>query len=121
MLLGLARACVLLLPFAGALKLFRGRAARRDMHSDPATPGPAAQRVARAIAVASRYTPWDSNCLAQALAAGAMLRMRGAASVLHIGVARPGDSLEAHAWLTSGDLVVCGGSGHDRYAVVSTF
>ena len=48
-------------------------------------------------------------CLPRALAAQAMLRRRGIASRLCLGVAREGGALSAHAWIELGHEVVVGG------------
>ena len=67
-------------------------------------------------------TPWDSNCLARAIAGKRMLWSRGLSSTLYLGV-KKGDpkSLEAHAWLRCGEKIVTGVSGHDQFIVVATF
>jgi Transglutaminase-like superfamily len=82
--------------------------ARRDGAPDPAVE----QRVAWAVqAVARRLPTVFRGCLPQALAACAMLRRRGIAARLVIGVRRapaPGP-IEAHAWVESGGRVILGG------------
>lgn len=69
-----------------------------------------ARRVSRALASASRRLPWESTCLAQALAAARMLHRRGVPAQLRVGVKQdtPGQ-LEAHAWVRAGESIVCGG------------
>lgn len=53
--------------------------------------------------------PWlNANCLPRALAAQTMLRRRGVASRLCLGVAREGDGLIAHAWIEHAADVVTG-------------
>jgi hypothetical protein len=53
--------------------------------------------------------PFRAICLQQAMAAHAMLRRRGVASVLHFGAARQGQSvLDAHAWLDAAGVPVTG-------------
>ncbi|HMF21823.1 MAG TPA: lasso peptide biosynthesis B2 protein [Pseudolabrys sp.] len=48
--------------------------------------------------------PWmNALCLPSALAAHAMLRRRGIASRLCLGVARDGSELSAHAWIEVGE------------------
>jgi len=47
-------------------------------------------------------------CLPRALAAQAMLRRRGIASRLCLGVARDGRSLAAHAWVEVGQEIIIG-------------
>lgn len=81
-----------------------------------------AKRIGWAIQTSARYTPWKSNCLAQAAAAKQMLRRRGASSTLYLGVAKAETGeLIAHAWVRCGELFLTGGQGHLRYTVVSTF
>jgi hypothetical protein len=84
-----------------------------------ASPDLASRRVAWAIAAAARRAPWRSECLEQAIAAKAMLRRRGIASTLYLGMAR--DPVAAHAWLRVGDLNVTGGRDVARYSVVASF
>lgn len=63
-----------------------------------------------AIASAAARVPWRSDCLLQAMAASMWLDRVGRSYKLNIGV-RKNDAgeLEAHAWLTSGNLTVTGG------------
>jgi Transglutaminase-like superfamily len=54
--------------------------------------------------------PWmQAACLPRALAAQAMLRRRGIASQLCLGVARENETLSAHAWLELGQAIIVGG------------
>ena len=50
----------------------------------------------------------DAVCLPRALAAHAMLRRRGIASRLCLGVARHGRELAAHAWIEVGETKIIG-------------
>jgi hypothetical protein len=53
--------------------------------------------------------PFRALCLQQALAAHAMLRRRGIASVIHFGTARAGQGLaDGHAWLDAAGVRVTG-------------
>lgn len=80
------------------------------------------QQVAWAIRAVSRRTPWQSNCLAQAVAGQLMLRRRRIAGTLYIGVMKNGaDALAAHAWLRSHEIIVTGGGQLDRYRVIACF
>jgi len=114
--LALARFAVLVLPFrriAPRLGVHRGETpAAVDL-------SPASRRVGWAIGTASRRTPWRSKCLEQAIAAKAMLRVRGIESTLYLGVTR--EPFMAHAWLRVGELHVTGGQDVSRYAVVASF
>ncbi|MBI2425364.1 MAG: lasso peptide biosynthesis B2 protein [Candidatus Hydrogenedentes bacterium] len=84
---------------------------------------PQVRRVAKTIRWASRHMPWQCKCLVRAMAAKAMLRRRGFASTLYMGVAKdPGPKqLKAHAWLRCGPIVLTGGAEAPGFAVVSTF
>ena len=57
----------------------------------------------------------QAKCLPRALAAQAMLRRRGIASKLCLGVAREDGALSAHAWIELGQEVVVGGEQAPRY------
>lgn len=114
--LALARLAVIVLPF-------RVLAPRLGVHRAETPPGtvldPESRRVAWAVAAAASRTRWRSDCLEQAIAAKAMLRRRGIANTLYLGMA--GDPVAAHAWLRVGDLNVTGGRDVAHYAVVASF
>lgn len=76
-----------------------------------------------AVEAASRNVPWEATCLPQALVAKAMLRRRGFANTLYLGVAKDQTDarVKAHAWLRSGDLVVVGYQGVEEFNVLTTF
>lgn len=79
----------------------------------PAEGGPAERQAALDIGWAvtriAAYFPRSAMCLAQALVARAMLRRRGIASILHVGVAHSqGAQFEAHAWLEAAGVEVTG-------------
>jgi hypothetical protein len=67
--------------------------------------------------------PWmQAACLPRALAAQAMLRRRGVASRLCLGVAREGTELSAHAWLELGqDLIIVGEAQAPRFTRLVEF
>lgn len=119
-LLAIARAGVLLFPLRW---IVRGIGLRQGIAPPPATDmRQPARRVALAIRAVSRHTPWKSNCLAQALAGSVMLRRRGIAGTLYLGVAKDANAnLEAHAWLRSQERTLTGGGGLERYTVVASF
>lgn len=119
--LGLARAALVTLPFRWLARRFGQLMAESSPDGDP-TSRPQLARVSWAVREMSRYTPWQSACLAQAIAAKGMLRRRGIASTLYLGLAKDGQTaLVAHAWLRSGSMVLTGGQGRSRYTVVATF
>jgi len=80
------------------------------------------QRVAWAVRVASRYTPWATRCLAEAIAAKAMLRLRGVPTTLYLGLAKDeAGNLSAHAWLRCGRRYLTGEKTMDGFTVVAKF
>ena len=66
-------------------------------------------RVATAVRRASARVP-GASCLIQAVAANLMLKSRGIASRIRIGVDKSEQALAAHAWLTVDDITVLGGA-----------
>ncbi len=60
-------------------------------------------------------------CLPRALAAHAMLRRRGIASRLCLGVARSGDEVAAHAWVEVGDSKIVGGEEAAGFTRLAAF
>lgn len=73
------------------------------------------ERIVWAVETAARYVSPTATCLTQALAAQALLARRGYPAVLHIGVARDNNELQAHAWVESEGEVVIGGFELERY------
>jgi transglutaminase-like putative cysteine protease len=61
------------------------------------------------------------RCLPHALAASAMLRRRGIASRLCLGVARENEELAGHAWVEVGDHTIIGDTGGDRFTRIAEF
>jgi hypothetical protein len=67
-----------------------------------------ADRLAWAVAVASRFVP-GATCLPQALAGRVLFSREGYPADIHVGVAKTPDSqFKAHAWLESEGRVVIG-------------
>jgi hypothetical protein len=56
-------------------------------------------RAARWIGVAARYTPGGASCLVRSLALLGLLRRRGIAAELRVGIGKTAPQLEAHAWV----------------------
>ncbi|MGA8614107.1 MAG: lasso peptide biosynthesis B2 protein [Xanthobacteraceae bacterium] len=71
--------------------------------------------------------PWiakawiKGSCLASALAAHAMLRRRGIASSLCLGVARDEGAMAAHAWIEVGQDVIVGAAEAVRFKRIAQF
>lgn len=115
LLLAAARLAIAILP----LRLYRGWLGRvatdmplrsRDYHGSERR----ARAVGRVVRATAAVTPWRADCLPQAMAAAALLRLAGAPYRLSIGWPDAEGTLEhhpmqAHAWLTVGDRVVTGG------------
>ncbi len=83
-----------------------------------------AARIGRAIRPGAARTPWQNTCLAQSLAGMAMLRRRGIAGTLFLGVARSADvgqAFAAHAWLCCGDNVLVGTGDESQFTPVACF
>jgi Transglutaminase-like superfamily len=66
--------------------------------------------------------PWmNALCLPRALAAQAMLRRRGIASRLCLGVARDGVALHAHAWVEVGEEKIVGATDANAFTRLAEF
>lgn len=57
------------------------------------------ERLTRFTALAYRVLPWPGTCLRECLVLLAMLRRRGIAADLRLGVRRAGERIGAHAWI----------------------
>jgi hypothetical protein len=121
--LGAAGGAVSWLPFrwfSGSLGHARA-GSPLDQHSETS---PTVERVAWAIRLASRHLPWTSTCLMRAMAGQWMLRRRGVAGTVHLGVSRNAASGEwlAHAWLRAGGRVLLGEAElRQGYTAVASF
>lgn len=90
----------------------------------PATPADVAwaRDVGAAVGLAARVTPWQSKCLAQAIAARALLRWRGVPCAVHLGVSTRDDvTPRAHAWTSVGEVMVTGAHAPGSFTTVGTF
>ena len=121
--LGVARLGVLILPFRRLAGSLGGHMKVADANVSPADLR-RARMVGGAVRSAANYTPWESVCLPQAVAARWMLKRRRIPATLYLGVAKdltdPG-TLAAHAWVSCGPVILTGAKGHSQYTVVSTF
>ena len=120
LLLGLARLAILVVPFR-LLGPLLGRSMAESSREDSNREG-IAEMVSGAILAASRHTPWESKCLARAVAAKMMLRRRSVSSTLYLGLLKEGEEkYSAHAWLRCGGAILTGGPHHERFTIVATF
>jgi hypothetical protein len=77
-------------------------------------------RVGASVEHVARLTWWRSMCLEKALAGKWMLRRRGIASTMYVGMARKGSEFVAHAWLV-GEGQTLTGAGNISYAPLAAF
>ncbi len=123
--LGISRAAVLTVPFRRlAPRLGESRGSSPWIPLLTAAQQARAEQVGRVVRRTARFTPWNSNCFAQALTASLLLRVYAVPYTLHFGLAPDGatdEHLKAHAWVSSGPVKVCGGDGFARFTVVGCF
>ena len=78
--------------------------------------------ISQEIRRAANNVPWQAVCLPQAIAGKWMLRRRGIASQLYLGLAKgESDQLKAHAWLVAGELPVSGVASRETFTQVARF
>jgi len=127
-MLGLARALVLMLPLrrlapmlgvdAGAQPWLPLLDAREEAR---------ARMIGRVVRRSARFTPWRSNCFNQAITARLLLGLYRVPYVLFFGAAPQTDAetgssgLSAHAWIAAGRVQVTGDSSFEQYPVLGCF
>jgi len=80
----------------------------------------AVSRLARLVGVAARNHLLPLHCLERALVLQVLLRRRGIATELRIGVRREGGALDAHAWLERAGVPLGEPSStRERYATLA--
>ena len=89
---------------------------------------PIERRVARAVERAAELLPGEPSCLASATAGQVMLRRRGRAGVVVIGLRRPDDAgtpagtpWDAHAWLLGSRGALSGGPAARGFTATTVF
>jgi len=75
-----------------------------------------AKRLAQLVDIASRRGPYNATCLRQSLVLWWLLRRRGLAAELRIGVAKEGEQVRAHAWVEFAGRVI-----NDRATVADDY
>ena len=121
-LLGISRAVLKVVEFKRIAPYLGQHMNKHTKDADSEISISKAGQVRWAVSVMSKYTPWESKCLVQAMAAKIMLRRRGIKSTIYLGVARDGQGkMIAHAWLESCGRILTGAAGADRFTVVSVF
>lgn len=74
-----------------------------------------ARHVCRRVAQIATRVPWRTSCLVQAVAGCLLLRRRGIAATIRLGVKKDNGALAAHAWLMVGGQVVLGGQAAEGF------
>ncbi len=83
-------------------------------------PAAVAQKIGWSVEVMSTRTPWESACLAQAIAAKLMLKRRGIKSLMYLGMKKEErGNFMAHAWLQSGNEIILGGANSETFSILS--
>ncbi len=125
LMLGVARLAVLLLPFKWLAVFLGKKKAKTDEEENVSTSSVSlARNIGKTVSSAASHTPWASLCLPQAVAALWMLKRRGIAGVLYLGVAKhesDPEKLPAHAWLCYGGVILIGAADYEKYTVVAMF
>ena len=67
--------------------------------SDPQKTLQTARSVARMVSIAANHGPYRANCLKRSLATWWLLKRRGIAAELNIGVNKDAGDFNAHAWV----------------------
>jgi hypothetical protein len=84
----------------------------------------AAMTIRRRLAALIQRFPALGSCVPHAMAALAMLRRRGIGADVHFGILRnppSGLPIEAHVWVTVGDIVVAGESVMSAFVKLTCF
>ncbi len=115
-----ARLLLWILPFE-VLKMHLGRSGVEGPSTATAAESRLARRVAAAIDLTSRFTPFKATCIVQALAARRVLALKGAPSTLYFGVHKLDKGFGAHAWLRVGPDFVTGGATQEANTVVGVY
>jgi len=121
LLLGISRAAILFVPFRYLVRLSK-KQGQPNVYIPvlSADQDSRVRQISLVIKIASRLTPWTSNCFPRALTALVLLRLYDIPHSLFFGVLRTAtdEGLAAHAWIAAGPVQVTGGDGFKRFAVV---
>ena len=121
--LGVMRAALLTRPFKELTRSLGQSATPQGFPGFEGPGDPRALRIGTAVRRAAAHTPWESACLVQALTVWKMLERRGIPGLFYLGVRRgeAGETMAAHAWSQSGEAILTGAAGRERFVVVSVF
>ncbi len=124
LLLGCAKLVIFCMTFR-RLAPYLGRSIGVDAWVPLASPAVQARAllIGRTVKMAAGYTPWESNCFPQAVAARILLGLYGVPYAIYFGLMRDKTTQEmkAHAWVSCGRVSVTGGAGFANYTVVGMF
>lgn len=80
------------------------------------------KKIRSSLLCASSCTFHNSKCYDQAIAATIMLTFRKINSTFYFGLKKTAcGNLEAHAWVRSGNIFICGGDNVEQYSIVGIF
>jgi hypothetical protein len=121
MLTGIIRFAIIFIPFKKLAKIagkYKEESSKEITDTEKIIVG----RIAWAIYITSKFTPWESKCLVKALTAQILLTQRNVSSTLFLGVAKDVENnLQAHAWLRSGANIITGEAESKRFKQVAKF
>lgn len=142
-LLGLSRLAIITLSFRRLAPRLGHRAAAAHEPQVAGADEARAAAIGRTVSLAARYTPWESNCFPQAVAARLLLGLYRIPYALLFGLAPAAPAgntslgaggaegfsgapdrdrpMQAHAWVTAGRITVTGGARSARFVVVGCF
>lgn len=117
----LARLALAFVPFR-RIAAWMGTEGKETDAEETATMEARALEIGAAVSLVARHVPWDSRCLAQALAGSSMLGRRNIPATLYFGVRKElGVDFSAHAWLRCGSRIITGGPQHESFEVIARF
>ena len=120
-LCGIARIVILFIPFR-VLRRFLGVPKEESSYDIKIEEFRRVEKIAWAVNVASKYTPWESKCLVKAITAQRMLKRYKVYSTIYLGVNKDEkNNMGAHAWLRCGNLLVTGGHEKENFKEVAKF
>lgn len=120
-LTGIVRLLILVIPFKWLALVIGEKMADSPSELDQKAYQQAA-KIGWAVTRISRYTPWQSKCLVQAITTLLYLKFFRIPYTLYLGLDKDqANNLIAHAWLRCGELIVTGGGEQDRFQVVARF
>lgn len=118
---GLIRAALFIFPFKWIALFLGNEGVESPVRLRPREKEKAI-KIGGAINKVSRYTPWESKCLVQAITGKLLLGKENIENTLYFGVKRKeNDQISAHAWLRAGEIIVTGRRGYENYAPISCF